>query len=221
MHIIIVGCGRVGARLAQLLAEEKHDVVVIDKKKEAFEKLGQSFNGLTIRGVGFDLETLEKAGIEKADVFLAVTNGDNSNIVSSQVAKKIFGVPRVIARVYDPQRARIYAHHGFEIISQTAIGAATIKNLVLGETLISHFPVGEGARILELAANKENFGKCVLALNIPGELQVIAVVRNNKTLLPKDDVFLLSGDQIVCLVLNRCFDQVKKTFSCQLEKEEI
>src|SRR3989338_5791216 len=112
MYVIIAGCGRVGSELAKLLSAEGHNVVVIDRSQSSFERLGGTFNGLSLVGNGFDLNLLKQACIEKADAFCAVTNGDNTNLVSAQVAKKIFKVPKVIARVYDPQRAHIYATLG-------------------------------------------------------------------------------------------------------------
>ena len=115
MYVIIVGCGRVGAELAKLLVNEGHNVVVVDKSPASFDRLGGAFNGLTLVGNGFDLDLLKQAGIENADAFCSVTNGDNTNLISAQVAKKIFKVPKVIARVYDPQRAHIYAALGLDI----------------------------------------------------------------------------------------------------------
>jgi len=125
MYVVIVGCGRVGAELAKLLSAEGHDVVVIDKTQEAFKRLGDTFNGLTMTGNGFDLALLKQVGIEKADAFCAVTDGDNTNLISAQVAKKIFNVPKVFARVYDPQRAHIYAALGLDIISGTLLLSAS------------------------------------------------------------------------------------------------
>ncbi|MFA5338299.1 MAG: NAD-binding protein [Candidatus Omnitrophota bacterium] len=98
MYVIIVGCGRVGSELAKLLSNEGHDVVVIDKSPSSFDRLGGTFNGITLVGNGFDQDLLKSAGIEKADAFCTVTNGDNTNLISAQVAKKIFNVPKVIAR---------------------------------------------------------------------------------------------------------------------------
>ncbi|MEK7868403.1 MAG: NAD-binding protein, partial [Candidatus Omnitrophota bacterium] len=98
MHIIIAGCGRVGSELARLLSNEGHDVIIIDKNKSSFDRLRGTFNGVTLVGSGFDTGLLKQAGIEKADAFCAVTNGDNTNLISAQVAKKIFNVPKVIAR---------------------------------------------------------------------------------------------------------------------------
>lgn len=219
MHIIIVGCGRVGARLATLLAQEKHDVVVIDKKKDSFERLGHGFNGITLKGVGFDLEVLEKAGIEKTDIFLALTNGDNSNLVCVQVAKKIYGVPRTIARIFDPQRARIYSAMGLEILSTTALSATMIKNLVLGNSLINYLPVDTNAEIIEFLVSPKMKGHPVTELNLTGEFQVAAIIRKNQAVLPGPEVILEAGDRIVGVALKISVDKIKKLY--HFKEEEI
>ena len=126
MYIVIIGCGRVGAELAKLLSLEGNDVVVIDKKDHSFSRLGEAFNGITIKGSGVSTKTLQDAGIERADVFCSLTNSDNINIMASQVAKGIFKVPRVIARVYDPRKASIYKTLGLDILSETTLFAAMI-----------------------------------------------------------------------------------------------
>src|SRR3989338_8167066 len=127
MYIVIVGCGRVGAELARLLSQEGQDVVIIDRKESAFDRLGDAFNGITLKGSGVSTKTLHAAGIEKTDVFCALTNSDNVNIMASQVAKGIFKIPRVIARVYDPTRATIYKTLGLDIFSETALFASMIR----------------------------------------------------------------------------------------------
>ena len=143
MHIIIVGCGRWGSELAQLLAHEGHNVVVIDKNPKSFSRLGADFNGLTIAGIGFDPDVLKKAGIEKADVLAAVTNGDNSNIMIAQIAKKIYKVPKVVVRIFDPARAHIYQQFGLDTICSTTIGANLVKNIILEKETAVEFPIGK------------------------------------------------------------------------------
>jgi trk system potassium uptake protein TrkA len=123
MKVIILGCGRVGSTLALMLTSEKHEVTVIDKDPEAFRRLGENFQGRTVVGLGIDEEVLKDAGIEDADAFFAVTNGDNTNIMASQMAKRCFGVPKVFARIYDPLRAEVYRRVGIEAICMTTIGA--------------------------------------------------------------------------------------------------
>jgi trk system potassium uptake protein TrkA len=133
MFVIIMGCGRVGARLANLLVERGHEVTVVDTNPEAFARLGPDFKGNTVVGTGIDVDVLRQAGIERADAFAAVTQGDNRNIMAAQIAKHIFKVPKVVTRIYDPARQDTYATLGLEAISPTIIGAAKFLELITGE----------------------------------------------------------------------------------------
>src|SRR3954471_4714641 len=108
MHVVIMGCGRVGSELTLQLGKAGHNVVIIDKNATAFDRLPPGFDARTIVGLGFDRDVLEEAGIKEADAFIAVSNGDNSNIVSARVAREHYHVARVVARIYDPKRAEIY-----------------------------------------------------------------------------------------------------------------
>lgn len=130
MHVVILGCGRVGAYLAGMLVEAGHQVTVIDKNSLAFSRLGADFPGKTVVGTGIDEDVLRRAGIEQADAFVAVTNGDNTNMMSAQVAREIFGVQRVICRVYDPLRGEFYRTLGLETICSTTWAANRIKELL-------------------------------------------------------------------------------------------
>ena len=131
MHTVILGCGRVGATLALMLEDAGHSVSVIDRDREAFRRLGQRFKGKTILGIGIDEDVLKKAGIERARAFAATTSGDNSNIMSAQIAKVKFKVPRVIARIYDPLRAEAYKELGIDTISPTLLGAGLCLDFFL------------------------------------------------------------------------------------------
>jgi trk system potassium uptake protein len=131
MKVVIVGCGRVGSYLAASLAAEDHQVTVIDNRSIAFERLGDSFTGETILGTGIDEDVLRRAGISEADAFVAVTNGDNTNIMASQVVKEIFQVPIVICRIYDPVRDEVYRSLGLRTFCPTVIGGTTIKKWLL------------------------------------------------------------------------------------------
>ncbi len=126
MRVVILGCGRVGSTLALMLDAEGHDVSIVDKEPDAFKRLGESFRGKTVTGLGIDVEVLREAGIEGADAFLAVTNGDNTNIMASQIAKFKFGVPKVLARIYDPLRAQVYRELGIETVSTTMLMAGML-----------------------------------------------------------------------------------------------
>ncbi|HEV3123756.1 MAG TPA: TrkA family potassium uptake protein [Candidatus Dormibacteraeota bacterium] len=131
MKVVIVGCGRVGSTLARRLAGEGHDVSIVELNVAAFNRLGEDFSGNMVPGNGLDEQTLRRAGIEKADAFAAVTNGDNRNLMMAQVAKEIFRVPRVITRVYDPIRAQVYQELGLETICSTIIGASLIHDFFI------------------------------------------------------------------------------------------
>jgi len=128
MKIIIMGCGRVGARLARLLDADGHQVTILDTDAYSFRRLPSEFKGTALVGNGIDEETLKKANIEEADVFFALTQGDNRNIMASQIAKHIFNVPRVICRIYDPLRQELYSTLGLEAISPTTVFAQMLKD---------------------------------------------------------------------------------------------
>ena len=133
MYVIIMGCGRVGARLAQQLIHAGHEVMVMDMLPAAFERLGRDFSGSTMVGNGIDHDDLVKAGIERADAFAAVTQGDNRNIMASQIAKHVFKVPRVVTRIYDPIRQDTFKALGLDAISPTVIGAQVFYSMLTGE----------------------------------------------------------------------------------------
>ncbi len=130
MKIIILGCGRVGATLAMQMDRTGHTVTVIDYNNDSFQRLESSFGGQTVMGDGIDEEVLRRAGIEEADVFVAATNGDNRNIMASQIAQKIFAVPQVLCRIYDPIRTEVYQKLGLEVISPTLVGAELFREAI-------------------------------------------------------------------------------------------
>jgi len=130
MKVVIMGCGRVGARLAGLLDIERHDVTILDTDAYSFRRLPSDFSGTALVGDGIDEESLKKAGIEKADVFVALTQGDNRNIMATQIAKHIFNVPKVVCRIYDPLRRELYNSLGIEAFSPTTIFAQMLKEKI-------------------------------------------------------------------------------------------
>ena len=132
MKIVIMGCGRVGAQLAKLLDAEGHAVTVLDTDSYSFRRLPPEFNGTALIGSGANEETLKKAGIEEADIFVALTQGDNRNVMAAQIAKHIFNVPRVVCRIYDPLRQELYNTLGLETFSPTTIFAQMLKERLEG-----------------------------------------------------------------------------------------
>lgn len=131
MKVVIVGCGRVGSTLARMLAE-RHEVTVVDRTSDAFRRLGPKFRGAKLVGPGTDLDVLRRAGIETADIFVSVTDGDNRNIMAAQIAKRIFGVAQVFTRIYDPSRAAVYHEMGIQTLCTTATAAGLFCDLVEG-----------------------------------------------------------------------------------------
>ncbi len=132
LTVVILGCGRVGSTLARQMALEGHAVTVIDLTGDAFRRLGPRFKGNRVVGTGLDQDTLRKAALERADVFIAVTQGDNSNIMAAQLAREVFSVPRVIARIYDPIRAQAYREMGIITLCTTTLAAGLIRAEALG-----------------------------------------------------------------------------------------
>jgi trk system potassium uptake protein TrkA len=133
MFVIIMGCGRVGARLANLLVDAGHEVTILDVNSQAFWRLGPDFKGTTMVGNGIDVDVLRRAGIERADAFAACTQGDNRNIMASQIARHIFKVPKVVTRIYDPIRQQTFAELGLETISPTVLGANAFMEAIVGQ----------------------------------------------------------------------------------------
>ncbi len=132
MNILIMGCGRVGARLAAIMAKEGHTVTILDLDSYSFRRLPTDFEGTATVGDGTDEDSLKRAGIEEADVFVAVTQGDNRNVMAAQIAKHIFNVPKVLCRIYDPIREELYHSLGLETISPTKVGAQLLRELIEG-----------------------------------------------------------------------------------------
>lgn len=212
MYVIIVGCGRVGSELGKLLSQEGHNVVIIDKAAVSFERLGGGFNGLTMVGNGFDLELLKQAGIEKADAFCAVTNGDNTNLISAQVAKRIFKVPKVLARVYDPQRAHIYAALGMDIISGTMLFASMLRDKIIESRFSSYLIETKDLGILEVEVKDALIKKAVEEVNLPGEFMVAAIRRLDGVIIPEPKTALRARDTLIGIVKVASLDKIKRVF---------
>lgn len=130
MKIVIMGCGRVGAELATLLDQEGHDITVLDVNTHSFNRLSPDFRGITVVGNGIDVDVLRRVGIDQADAFVAVTQGDNRNVMAAQIAGSIFHVKRVVCRIYDPIREELYHSLGLQTISPTKVGARLLKDAI-------------------------------------------------------------------------------------------
>jgi trk system potassium uptake protein TrkA len=210
MNIIIMGCGRVGEQVSRLMVEEGHQVVVIDSDPAALARLGPNFKGRAVQGVGFDREVLLEAGIEEAGAFAATSSSDNVNIVAARIARQIFHVPRVVARLYDPRRAEIYRRLGLMTISSTTWGAERIRELLLHTELDPQFTFGHGeVCVISLEAPPQLVGRSMKVMTIPGEISIGAITRRSQAFIPLSGTEILEGDTIHLLILASAMDRFK------------
>lgn len=210
MYIIIVGCGKVGSELARLLADSGHNVVAIDKDPASFQRLGADFNGVTITGNGFDVDLLKEAGIEQADAFCTVTDNDNANIMSGQVAKKIFHIPKVITRINDVQYAHIYKELGIDIVNSTTFLASLIRNKIVESRFTSFLLEDSRINPIEIVAGEKSVGKRVEELILPGEFLIVAILKKKELIIPRPKDKVERGDLLVGVVKTESLAKVKK-----------
>jgi len=209
MNILILGCGRVGARLAQLLEAEGHLVTIIDQNRNAFSRL-ENFTGSRVLGNGIDIDLLKKAGIEKMQAFAAVTNGDNTNLMSAQIAQKIFSVPNVVCRVYDPKRSDIYHDLGISTVCSTTVGARMIRNLLTGPMMLRNYHLADAsASAVEFKIGPKAVGKTVGELEIPKQFTISAIIRAGTVIIPAQNEKLLENDQIFGVTMTANMEQIK------------
>ncbi|MBU3191797.1 TrkA family potassium uptake protein [Clostridium bowmanii] len=199
MYIVIIGCGRLGSGLAMELSNDGHDVVIVDKYAENLERLRSGFNGIKIKGVEIDNDILMEAGIDKADLFLAMTPADNINIMASQIAKDIFNVPSVIARIFDPSREFIYRKLGLQTISPTEVSINMIKNKIIDKNLDTKLILCNDISIEEITINKLKFDT-ISEIEDKFNCRICAILRNGEYSIPNKDQILEKGDQIICSI---------------------
>lgn len=212
MKVIIMGSGRQGARLAQLLEAEKYDVTIVDKNPSAFNRL-ENFHGKLILGNGIDEDVLLKAGIKEAYAFAAVTNGDNTNLMAAQIAKTIYKVPKVVCRVYDPRRSGIYHDLGLDTVCGTTVGARMLRNVITNPKVLRQYQMGDGTAVaIELKLGEKVDGKALKDIEIPGKFRISSVIREHKPIVPNDDFVLRDGDQVFGVMVTESIDSLKELF---------
>jgi trk system potassium uptake protein len=196
-----MGCGRVGSTLATTLEENGHSVAVIDQDQDAFRRLGPTFGGRTVNGVGFDRQVLTEAGVERADAFAAVSSGDNSNIISARLARETYGVNRVVARIYDSKRAEVYERLGIPTVATVRWTAdRIIRHLTPdGPAELWRDPTGMVA-ILDVPIHPGWVGRRLSDLEQAAAARVAYVMRFGLGVLPTDRMVLQDGDQVFFLV---------------------
>jgi trk system potassium uptake protein TrkA len=201
VNVVIMGCGRVGILLTQELVKAGHQVTVIDRNRSAFDRLPPGFEAKQVVGLGFDKDVLEEAGIKEADAFLAVSSGDNSNIVSARVAREHYHVPKVIARIYDPMRAEIYERLNIPTVSTTRWG---VKQMILmlsfeREEIKESLAGGDLIR-LRLPVPDHLVGKPVSSLELEGQIMVVGVDRGGTGFIPVQGSTFQEGDHTALVV---------------------
>jgi trk system potassium uptake protein TrkA len=210
MKIIIMGCGRVGSQVAQLLDSEGHDVTVIDPVLDNLDRLGINYHGKKIRGVGFDRDVLIQAGIEMADAFVATSSSDNANIVAARIARNIFHVPRVVARLYDPRRAEIYRRLGLVTMSMVSWGAQRIYELLTHTNLDPTFYFGRGeVSLVAIEIPSHLVGRMVNHISVPGEVNVVAITRQGEAMMATLGTEFQPGDLVYFAVQASAMDRLE------------
>jgi trk system potassium uptake protein TrkA len=224
VHVIIAGCGRVGAQLAATLTADGHDVAIVDKDRGAFRRLGDDFKGQTVRGLVFDRTALETAKIHEADAFIAVTSGDNSNIVSARTAKERYAVPRVVARIYDPIRAEIFSRLGVTIVASARWTADRILTELAPqqERVESVFGSGVGDVMLVTAEVPHGVhGIPVARISRPGHWVPAALTRNGTTSVPSAGSLLETGDVLHFSADRSALDDLRQAVSSLSAEEHL
>ena len=219
MHVVIMGCGRLGSTLAHNLDTRGHSVAVIDQNSDAFRRLGADFGGQTVTGIGFDRDVLREAGIERADAFAAVSSGDNSNIISARLARETFGVSRVVARIYDSRRAQVYERLGIPTVATIRWAAdRMVKHLVPEGTVEVFRDPTSVVSIVEAPLHRDWVGQPLKALEERTGARVAYLMRFGMGTLGTPSTVLQDGDQIFMLVTDDTVTAVLD-IACGADKE--
>ena len=214
MHIVIMGCGRVGSTLAHILEAQGHSVAIIDQDREAFRKLRSGFKGKRVVGVGFDQDVLREAGIEEADGFAAVSSGDNSNVISARVVRESFGVERVVARIYDPRRAEVYQRLGIPTVATVRWTADQMLRRLLPEGSEPLWRDPTGAVVLaEVAYSQDGVGEKVHALEEAARARVAFVARLGEAILPGPGTVIQEGDVLHVIAAESDLERIAAAFA--------
>jgi trk system potassium uptake protein len=214
VHIVIMGCGRVGSRIAHTLEDLGHTVAMIDQDPDAFRKLSAGFKGKKITGIGFDRDVLIEAGIEQADAFVAVSSGDNSNVIAARVARESFGVRRVVARIYDPRRAEVYQRLGIPTVATVQWTVDQMLRKVLPEGAQPLWRDPTGAIVLAEVAYADHWlGEKASALEDAARTKIAFITRLGEAMLPGPGTVLQEGDVLHVLADEADLDRIAATFA--------
>lgn len=216
MKYVIVGCGRVGSALAKLMLAETHEVTVVDENPAAFKRLGAHFSGRVEVGTGIDYDVLKRAGTAEADGFVAVTDGDNRNVMAALIAQRMFGVKKIVARIYDPPRGQLYRELGIETVCPTTIGAKIIRDKLL------HFPFESTPSFdfgkvtsMTLTVPSDLAGTTVGALEQNRLVKIAAIRRGGSVTIPSAEDVMNVGDEINAVVAPEAFSEFVTRFASE------
>ena len=218
MHIVILGCGRVGSALAHTLDRQGHSVSIVDQVPEAFRKLHPEFGGNTIVGIGFDRDTLIDAGIARAQAFAACSSGDNTNIIAARVARETFGVTNVVARIYDPRRAEVYQRLGIPTVASVAWSTDQMLRRLLPMGAQEEWTDPSGTIALaEMQVHSRWFGRLVFDLQDSTGARIAFLTRFGVAVLPNGDTVLQDGDIVHVLLMREDEERIQEVFQAAPE----
>jgi len=212
VYFVIMGCGRVGSTLARNLESQGHDVAVIDSNSAAFRRLGGTFEGKRVKGLGFDQDTLIEAGIENAYAFAAVSNGDNSNILAARVARETYGVEHVVARIYDPGRAAIYQRLGIPTVGTVRwTSDQMLRRLLPQGSVPEHTDPSGHVVIADVSVNPAWIGRRISELESTSGARVAYVTRLGEGMLPGVETVYQDGDLVHVITTSNLLTNVERT----------
>jgi trk system potassium uptake protein TrkA len=213
MRYVIVGCGRVGSALAKLLDSDGHEVIVVDENAAAFKRLGSKFKGHEVVGTGIDYDVLKRAGAAGADGFVAVTNGDNRNIMAALIAQRMFKIKRIVARIYDPPRGQMYKELGVETVCPTTVGAKMIRDVLIEAPWgTQSFDLGK-LTSLSAIVGRGDAGKRVGEIEEPGRVRIAAVRRGPiDVMVASSELVLEEGDELSAVVAPNAISDFAQRF---------
>jgi trk system potassium uptake protein TrkA len=219
VHVVIMGCGRVGSALARTLEERGHTVAVVDQDPTAFRRLGSGFAGRRVTGIGFDQDTLREAGIEEAGAFAAVSSGDNSNIIAARVAREMFDVEHVAARIYDPRRAEVYQRLGIPTVATVRWTADQMLRRLLpsGSEPLWRDPSG-GVQLAEVPVSAAWVGQRIQKIQEETGVRVAFLTRLGEAMLPDTGTVLQEGDLVHVIMRTTDVDTVEAAFAAGPEE---
>ena len=221
MHIVVVGCGRVGSGLAVRLVEQGHTVAIIDKMKRSFNRLPDVWAGTTVLGSGFDRDDLDEAGAGRAGALAAVTSGDNSNILTARIARETYAIPNVVARIYDPRRAEIYQRLGIPTVATVPWTIDKVTEQLLPHTVLGEWSDSSGRMVLAMRVLPDGWaGRRLAQLSIPGMATLVAITRAGAARLDVTDLVGQEGDVLHFMVLKDAAEKLEQHLAAAHRPED-